>query len=110
VLGPTAFRLITVVVIVVAFARRNVRVAMFLLISVELAGLITEAAKAAADRPRPDTAFVTALNTSFPSGHALGVLVAVVALLIVGLPVTRPALRGWLIGAGLVIIVAIGIG
>ena len=43
VLGPTAFRLVTLVVIVVAFVRRNLRVAMFLLISVELSGLITEA-------------------------------------------------------------------
>lgn len=110
VLGPTAFRLITVVVIVVALARRNVRIAMFLIISVELAGLVTEIAKALADRPRPATAMVTALGTSFPSGHALGVVVAVAALLTVALPVTRPSRRAWLIALGAVVVVAIGVG
>jgi membrane-associated phospholipid phosphatase len=108
VLGPGAFRLFTVVLIIVALARRNVRVAMFLVISVELSGLVTEAAKAAADRPRPDTAFVSALGTSFPSGHAVGVLVAVLALLTVALPLTRHGRR--LITLGAVIVVAIGIG
>ncbi|MEO3758892.1 phosphatase PAP2 family protein [Mycobacterium sp. B14F4] len=110
VLGPGAFRLFTVVLIILALARRNVRIAMFLVISVELAGLVTEAAKAAADRPRPDTAFVSALGTAFPSGHALGVLVAVLALLTVALPVTRASLRGWLIALGAVVVVGIGIG
>src|SRR5512132_3744940 len=56
VLGPTAFRLVAVGLIVVALARRNVRAAMFLVISVELSGLVTEAAKVAANRPRPDQA------------------------------------------------------
>ena len=110
VLGPGAFRLFTVVPIIVALVRRNVRIAMFLIISVELAGLVTEAAKAAADRPRPDTAFVSSLGTAFPSGHALGVLVAVLALLTVGLPATRASLRRWLIALGALVVVAIGIG
>jgi membrane-associated phospholipid phosphatase len=109
-LWPTTFRLFTVVLIIVALAKRNVRVAMFLLISVELSGLVNEAAKAAADRPRPATAFVSALGTSFPSGHALCVLVAVLALLTVGLPFVRASLRGWLIALGVVVVVAIGIG
>lgn len=110
VLGPTAFRLLTVLPIIMALARRNVRMAMFLLITVELAGLVTEAAKAAAGRPRPDTALVVALGTSFPSGHAVGVLVAVLALLTVGLPVVRASLRGWLIAIGALIVIAIGLG
>lgn len=109
-LGPNAFRLATLVVIVVALARRNVRVAMFLLISVELAGLVTEAAKAAAGRPRPATALVSTFSTAFPSGHALGVMVAVLALLTIVLPVVRPPLRGWLVALGAVIVIAIGAG
>ena len=36
VLGPTVFRLVALVVIVLALVRRNFRVAMFLVISVEL--------------------------------------------------------------------------
>ncbi len=109
-LGPTAFRLATVIVIVVALARRNVRVAMFLLISVELSGLVTEIAKYAADRPRPATAFVFAPATSFPSGHALGVMVAVLALSTVVWPIVRAPLRIWLVVLGAVIVVAIGLG
>lgn len=109
-LGPTAFRLVSLVLIVIAFSRRNVRGAMFLLISVQLSGLVVEVAKRAADRPRPTTALVAASATSFPSGHALGVMVGVLALLTVALPVARRRMRGWLIALGAVIVVAIGIG
>jgi membrane-associated phospholipid phosphatase len=110
VLGPTAFRLMTVGVIIFSLVRRHVRVAMFLVISVELSGLITEIAKYAASRPRPTTALVTAPSTSFPSGHALGVLVCVLALLTIVLPVVCRPLRAWLIALGAVTVVAIGIG
>lgn len=110
VLGPTAFRLLTVVLIIYSLVRRNLRVAMFLVISVELSGIITEIAKYAASRPRPTTALVTALSTSFPSGHGLGVMVGVLALLTVVLPVVRRPLRAWLVALGALIVVAIGIG
>ena len=110
VLGPTAFRLIALVVIVVALTRRNLRVAMFLVVSVELAGLVTEVAKAAANRPRPAGALVAASSSSFPSGHALGVMAGVLALLALLLPVVRPLLRPWLIVIGGVLVLAIGVG
>jgi membrane-associated phospholipid phosphatase len=110
VLGPTVFRLLTVVVIVIAFARRNVRIAMFLIVSVELCGLVTEVAKRLVDRPRPGTALVHAGSSSFPSGHALGVMVCVAALLTVGLPLVDPAKRAWLIALGVTVIVTIGAG
>jgi undecaprenyl-diphosphatase len=110
VLGPTAFRLLTLVVIIFSLVRRNLRVAFFLVISVELTGLITEIAKYAADRPRPVTALVSAPSTSFPSGHALGVMVGVLALLTVVLPVMRRPLRAWLVAFGSLIVIAIGIG
>jgi membrane-associated phospholipid phosphatase len=110
VLGPTVFRLATLVVIIFSLVRRNVRVALLLVISVELSGIITEIAKYAADRPRPATALVHAPSSSFPSGHALGVMVAVLALLTVVLPVVRPPLRAWLITLGAVIVITIGVG
>ena len=110
VLGPTVFRLLTLVVIIFALVRRNLRVALFLVISVELSGLITEIAKQAANRPRPATALVSAPSTSFPSGHALGVMVGVLALLTVVLPVIHRSLRVWLSAFGALTIVAIGIG
>jgi membrane-associated phospholipid phosphatase len=110
VLGPGAFRLAVLPIVIVALVRRRVRLAMFLAISVELSGLVTEIAKSIADRPRPSTAMVYAMSESFPSGHALGVLVAVAALLTVGLPHVRQSARGWLIALGAVIVVTIGIG
>lgn len=110
VLGPTAFRLLGVIVIVVALARRNLRVALFLVISVELSGIVTEIAKLIVDRPRPETALVSAMSSSFPSGHALGVTVCVLAFLTVTWPILRPSLRPWLVVAGVVLIVMIGAG
>jgi undecaprenyl-diphosphatase len=110
VLGPTVFCLATLIVIVFALVRRNVRVALFLVISVELTGILTEIAKYAANRPRPATALVSAASTSFPSGHAFCVMVGVLALLTVVLPVLHRPLRAWLIALGALAIVAIGIG
>ena len=80
------------------------------MISVELSGVLTEVAKAAADRPRPAEALVNASSSSFPSGHAVGVMVGVLALLTVLLPVVGRPLRVWLIALGVVIVVAIGVG
>ncbi|MDT5233483.1 MAG: hypothetical protein QOI39_3983, partial [Mycobacterium sp.] len=82
----------------------------FLVISVELSGLITEIAKQAANRPRPVTALVSAPSSSFPSGHALGVMVAVLALLTVVLPVIHRPLRAWLVAVGALTVIAIGVG
>jgi undecaprenyl-diphosphatase len=110
VLGPTVFRLLTLAVIIFALVRRNLRIALFLVISVELSGLITEIAKQAANRPRPATALVSAPSTSFPSGHALGVMVGVLALLTVVLPVIHRSLRAWLVAFGALTVIAIGIG
>jgi undecaprenyl-diphosphatase len=110
VLGPTAFRIATLAVIVYSLVRRNVRAAFFLVISVELAGLITEIAKYAANRPRPTTALVAAPSTSFPSGHAMGVMVGVLSLLTVVLPVVRHPLRAWLMAIGAAVVVLIGVG
>jgi membrane-associated phospholipid phosphatase len=110
VLSPLTFRLLTVGLIVWALMRGQRRLALFLFVSVELAAVLTELAKAAANRPRPATAMVAATSTSFPSGHAVGTMVAVLALLAVGLPLVRPRVRRWLIGAGVVIVVVVGVG
>jgi membrane-associated phospholipid phosphatase len=110
VLGPTGFRLLALAVVIFSLVRRNVRVAIFLVISVELSGLITEIAKYAASRPHPLTALVSAPSSSFPSGHALGVMVGVLALLTVVLPIARRPLRAWLVALGAVTVIAIGIG
>lgn len=110
VLGPVMFRLIGAVVIVWALVRRQWRTALFLFLSVELAGLVTVAVKAATDRPRPATALVAAASSSFPSGHALEVMVAVLALSTLVLPTVHGARRVWLIAAGAFVVVAVGVG
>jgi membrane-associated phospholipid phosphatase len=108
--GPTAFRVYALVVIVVALVRRNLRTALFLVVTVELSGLVTEAAKTAAQRPRPASALAVAPSTSFPSGHALGVMVGVLALSTVVLPVVRRGLRSPLILIGGCVVVGVGVG
>ena len=110
VLSPGAFRIVALALIVVALLRRRVRIAMFLVVTIELSALLTEIAKSLADRARPDTAFVDAWGTAFPSGHALGVLVAVTALLIIALPAVDPAKRGWLIALAVAVVLLIGAG
>ena len=110
VLGPTVFRLAMVVVIVVAFVRRQIRIAIFLIVSVEFSGLVIQTAKMLVDRPRPDTALVAGHSSSFPSGHALGMMVIVLALLAVFLPVVRASRRGWLVALGVVVVLAVGAG
>ncbi len=67
VLGPLGFRLVGLAIIVAALVRRQYRVALFLVLTVELSGIVTELVKAVVDRPRPDTAMVYALSSSFPS-------------------------------------------
>jgi membrane-associated phospholipid phosphatase len=108
--GPTAFRLAGLVVIVIALVRGNLRLATFLVLTVELSGLITELAKEIANRPRPETAMVFAPSTSFPSGHALGVMVGVLALLTVVLPLVGRTSWPWIIAAGLLVVIAVGVG
>lgn len=110
VFSPVAFRIVTAGLIVYVFVKRQVRTAVFLIVSVEMSALVTEVLKRLADRPRPSTAAVDALSTSFPSGHALGTMAAVLALGVVLLPLVRPGLRPWLTAAGVLIVLTVGVG
>lgn len=110
VLGPTAFRIVGVGVIIWLLTRRYLRPALFLVLTVELSGLVTEVAKRLADRPRPDTAMVHAYGTSFPSGHALAVMAAVLAFLTILLPAVAARRRLPLIVVGAAIVILVGAG
>jgi undecaprenyl-diphosphatase len=110
VFSPVSFRVLALGLIAYALKRRQPRVALFLFVSIELSALVTEGAKRLADRPRPDTALVFASSTSFPSGHALGSMVAVLALAVVLLPLVRRDLRPWAMVVGAVIVLSVGIG
>lgn len=82
VLAPAVWRVLVIVPVGLALFRRDLPLAAFLAVSVWGGGLVSQTAKHLADRDRPVTRMVEASGTSFPSGHALGVLVAVGALLL----------------------------
>lgn len=109
VFGPTGFRLMALVLVVVAVLRRDLRTALFLVLSVGMTGLVTEVFKRIAGRPRPVTAMAEATSSSFPSGHALGVMVGVLAILTVLWP-RLAGLRIPLAVIGAVLIVMVGVG
>lgn len=108
VFGPTGFRIVALALIVFALVRRHLQTALFLVVSVELMGFVTEVAKLVAGRPRPATALTAAASSSFPSGHALGVMVGVLALLTVAWPVAGPRLRIALGVLGAALVFAVG--
>jgi undecaprenyl-diphosphatase len=108
--SPFVFRVVAVGVIVHAVIRKNWPTAVFLLLAVELSGPVTVLAKWVGDRTRPDTAMVAASSTSFPSGHAVGVMASVLAFAVVLAPYVRADLRRVLVVAGALVVVAVGVG
>jgi len=109
VFGPNGFRLVGLVLVVVVLVRRNVATAVFLVVTIGLMGIVTESAKYVAGRPRPAMALVYGSSTSFPSGHALGVMVGVLALLTVLWPSLSGSWRRVLLVLGGVLIVSVGV-
>lgn len=106
--SPVLLRILTLGVIVWFVLRREYRTAVFLVLTVELSALVTQVVKDIVDRPRPETQLVDALSWSFPSGHALGVMVCVLAYLTVFLPRLPRAWRVPLIIAGVVFVLVVG--
>jgi len=109
VFGPMTLRAVAAVMAVVAWRRGARRSALLLVTAVVLNAVVIEAVKFVVDRPRPASAFVAAHSSSFPSGHAFGVLAGVAALLVVGRPRLGRA-WWWLVALGAVLVAAIGIG
>ena len=107
---PVVFRAIGWIWIVYALIRRQRRVALFLALSVEASGLLIILFKATVDRPRPATALVSEVSSSYPSGHALGVMAGVLGLTIVALPLLAQAWHKPVIAAGALIVFFIGVG
>jgi membrane-associated phospholipid phosphatase len=110
VLGPVALHVLGVATAVVAFMKRKLRSAVFLVISVEFSELVAWVAKSMADRQRPVTMFVRVASSSFPSGHALTIMVVVLALLTVLLPAMSRRLGVVAVVAGVLIVLAVGFG
>jgi undecaprenyl-diphosphatase len=110
---PAVFRLIALIWIVYLLMGRRpdrYRVALFLAATVEFSALIVMFAKAIVSRPRPATALVPELSSSFPSGHALGTAVAATAMLFAASPWLRGRWRTVSIVVGALIVIAVGAG
>ncbi|WP_156687484.1 phosphatase PAP2 family protein [Mycobacterium sp. Marseille-P9652] len=108
-LGPVPLRVLGGVATAFAFARREARAALVLLCCAPLSGLVTTAAKALANRPRPPTMLVPAESTSFPSGHALEAMSALLAMVFFLSPMLSRYARRALTAVAALGVVAVGI-
>ena len=108
--APLAFEVVAGLVAVALLVRRRPRAAVWLAVTVYGGGLLSTVLKAAVGRKRPllPHPVAHALSASFPSGHALGSVVGVGALLLVALPQVRRAWRRPVLGLGLLVVLAIG--
>jgi undecaprenyl-diphosphatase len=110
VFGPEGFRLLGAVVILIALIQRNLRTALFLVVTMEISGVATQVGKYLAHRPRPSGALAYAPYSAFPSGHALAAMAAVLALLTVSAGLLALRARTMTVIAGAMIVVAVGVG
>jgi membrane-associated phospholipid phosphatase len=106
--GPNCFRLVGVIAVVVAALRRNLRAVLMVLIAIYLSGIVAQLAKNLADRPRPSSALVGAPSSSFPSGHAVGVMVGVLVLLTLFWDMLGPRSRIASATLGAILVCAVG--
>ena len=87
----------------------RIRLAVFLVVTTLLGGLLDTVVKIVVDRPRPvlDNPVAFARGKSFPSGHAMSSTVAYGALLLVFIPTVARRWRPVVIGATAVVVVSI---
>lgn len=110
VLGPGGLAVLGITVTVFALVLRNLRAALVLLSACAPCNeLVTAAAKALVERPRPPTMLVGAASTSFPSGHALEATAGLLAMLSFALPMMNRAMGRIAIGAVALALPAVGI-
>jgi membrane-associated phospholipid phosphatase len=109
VLGPVPLRLLGAATAVALLVKRNVRAALLVVACAPLNGLVTTAAKALVNRPRPPTMLVFAPSTSFPSGHALEATAALLALLTLLLPVLSRSMGRVAIAVTALILLIVGV-
>ncbi len=107
---PAVFEAVTVAVATWLLVRRRPRLAVWLAVTVFGGGFLSAIVKDAVGRSRPllPHPVAHAVSASFPSGHAIGSVVGVGALLLVFLPYVRRSLRPALIALGVLVVLAIG--
>lgn len=110
VFSPTVFEVLGVVVAFVLLLCHQPRLAAWLIVTVMGSGVLDTAVKDLVGRRRPVFAHpvAQASSTSFPSGHAVGVVVGVGALLLVGLPHAAAAVRRPALVVGLLLVLLVG--
>ncbi|RZS90018.1 undecaprenyl-diphosphatase [Motilibacter rhizosphaerae] len=110
VFSPTSFEVVAVVVAVVLLLRRAPRLALWLALTVLLSDPLDTLVKELVRRSRPsfDHPVLVLHSWSFPSGHALGSVVGVGALLLVGLPAVPRRARRPLIALGVAVVLLVG--
>jgi undecaprenyl-diphosphatase len=92
--------------------RRQRRLAIFVAASGLGLGVLVPVTKALADRARPivsEPVIAPPENASFPSGHAMTSFVTWGVLVLLALPAVRRRTRPWLVAAGVIVVLAVGI-
>ncbi|HWL35623.1 MAG TPA: phosphatase PAP2 family protein [Frankiaceae bacterium] len=87
----------------------RIRLALFIVTTSIVGGLVDTAVKILVNRPRPEfeDKIAHALGKSFPSGHAMSSTVVYGALLLAFLPVVPRRRRRWVIGAYVLLVLSI---
>ena len=110
-LGGTEFAVLAFVLMAAFLAiRRRWRLVAFVAVTGAGLAVLGPATKALVDRARPvvDVAVVqTPSNASFPSGHAMTSVVLWGALLLLALPAVGRRTRPWLLGAAVLVVLAV---
>jgi len=107
--GPLWFYVLIPAVAVFWLTRRRVRLAIYLVVTTSVGGLIDTVAKLAVHRGRPhfDHPIATAHGKSFPSGHVMTTTYSYGALLLTLLPLVDRRWRPLAIGGYVLMIVAV---
>jgi len=108
--GPPWFYLVIGLSAIWMYRQGHPRLALFLVVTGSLGGIIDTIVKVLVDRPRPslEQPVATAHGKSFPSGHSMTSVVGYGSLLLVWLPVIAAKWRRWIITGAVLLILAIG--
>src|SRR5688500_16243526 len=108
--GPPWFYLVTGLSAIWMYRQGHPRIALFLIVTGILGGIIDTIVKVLVDRPRPslERPVATAHGKSFPSGHSMSSVVGYGSLLLAWLPVIAPRWRRRVIAATILLVLMIG--
>lgn len=111
-LGKPIFLAVVIGIVCIWLLRHRARrLVAFLIVTSILGGLVDTAVKVAVGRPRPqlDEPVATAFGQSFPSGHSMAAVYCYGALVLVLMPALPRRAHGPLVGAAVLLALAIGL-